>query len=214
MEQHRPAQSLSGLDYVFKFGAERAGHRDQAGDPAGVRFARTRRQFRNLRRGHARERRGAEAGVRSAGDDGAGREFSGGRREYRAARVELRGRDERRPDTARGGTRLFVERAGWRGDGHRGPFHARQLRRTERRERRPDQHCADADRADADPVRGEDQGPLRSRHQRGALHQGQQHAQSPLERHVSHPHHEHQYRRLQRAWTMDIESFRFPPGKK
>lgn len=46
----------------------------------------------------------------------------------------------------------------------------------------PDQHRADADRADADPVRGEDQGPLRSRHQRWALHQGQQHAQSPLER--------------------------------
>ena len=84
---------------------------------AGVWFARARRQFRDLRRGHARERRGAEAGVRSAGDDGAGREFSGGRREYRAARVELRGRDERRPDPARRGTRLLVERAGRRGDG-------------------------------------------------------------------------------------------------
>ena len=35
--------------------------------------------------------------------------------------------------------------------------------------------------------------PLRSRHQRWALHQGQQHAQSPLERNVPHPHHEHQH---------------------
>ena len=199
MGQHRPAQSLSGLDHVLKLGEERAGHRNQAGGPAGVWLARARRQFRNLRRGHARERRGAEAGVRSAGADCAGRELSGRRREHRAARVELRGRDERRADPARRGTRLFVERAGRRGDGHRGSFHARQLRRTERRERRPDQHCADADRADADPVRGEDQGPLRSRHQRRALHQGQQHAQHPSERHVPHSHHEYQHRRLQRG---------------
>lgn len=79
---------------------------------------------------------------------------------------------------------------------------------------RSDQHCADADRADADPVRGK----IKALYVPGISAGHSIKVNSTLNPRLSGTYRIHTMSinidAYSEAWTMDIESFRFPPGKK